>query len=232
MAFISESRRNKFWFGTPEMDAIIVGMDSKEEVWKDVPGYEGVYQVSDQGRVKSQRRFGTTGGVLTPRVKADSGHLRVALCQNGKVKDFLIHRLVLFAFVGFPAPGLEGCHNNGDPADNRLENLRWDTSKANSADIFLHGRTTNPWAGRTHCSRGHELSSDNVYTSPKHPTRRTCKACQKINYLVYSRQGVPDDSPYHGSTKGYRRGCRCDLCMEANRVYNRDCDKRRREAKK
>lgn len=231
MAFIAESRRNKFWFGTRELRAMIVGMDSKEEVWKDVPGYEGVYQVSNRGRVKSQRRFGSSGGILTPRVKSDSGHLRVSLCQSGKVKDFLIHRLVLFAFVGFPEQGLECCHNNGDPADNRLENLRWDTSKANSEDIARHGRTSNPWVGRTHCSRGHELSPDNVYSPPKQPGRRVCRTCRRRSERDFSTQGLPKDSPLHGTTSGYARGCKCESCMEANRIYNRISSERRRKAR-
>ena len=67
-----------------------------------------------------------------------------------------IHRLVLEAFVGPCPEGMETCHNNGVRTDNRLENLRWDTSSANNDDIVKHGRH---WlASRSHCPRGTRLS--------------------------------------------------------------------------
>lgn len=74
---------------------------------------------------------------------------------DGRAVNRSVHRLVLEAFVG-PAPeGMEGCHNNGDPWDNRLENLRWDTHQANMADAAAHGTFVLPphRTGSTH-SRG------------------------------------------------------------------------------
>lgn len=69
---------------------------------------------------------------------AGRGHLRA---QLGKGRHQLVHRLVLTAFVGPCPDGMEACHNNGSPTDNRLCNLRWDTRRANQADKVLHGRS-------------------------------------------------------------------------------------------
>lgn len=201
-------------------------------MWKDIPGYEGVYSVSNYGRVKSYKRFGSSGGILKPRVKSDTGHLRVSLSSSGRVSDFLIHRLVLTAFVRTPEDWEQGLHGNGDPTDNRLWNLRWGSSSENHADMLSHNRGVNNWAGREECFRGHPLTPDNTYTPPGAGKRRVCRACQKMSGDKYRTQGLPDDSDLHATVTGYRRGCRCDECILANREYNRAGVKRRREASK
>ena len=70
------------------------------------------------------------------------GYPHVTLCRNGKGTSKFIHELVLTAFVGPRPQGMECCHYpDRDPTNNRLENLRWDTSKANEADKKKHGTT-------------------------------------------------------------------------------------------
>jgi hypothetical protein len=109
------------------------------EIWKAIPGYEGQYEVSDQGRVKSYRRD-HEGRFLRPG-RMPGGHLSVAL---GRGNSQCVHKLVLLAFVG-PAPDKhECCHNNGNPADNRLENLRWGTRRENILDAVRHGTWMTP----------------------------------------------------------------------------------------
>lgn len=112
--------------------------DMSEE-WRDVPGYEGLYQVSDMGRVKSSPRKGTDGRVLRPGRVNRLGHNGLYLYKDGKGKFFLTHRLVLLAFVGPPPSHCEVCHNNGDPHDNRLENLRYGTRSENCVDTSKMG---------------------------------------------------------------------------------------------
>jgi hypothetical protein len=155
------------------------------EKWADVPGWEGLYEVSDLGRVRSASRpftygNGTTitrpGRVLTGR-KMLRGHLRVALCDGDRREDYLVHRLVLIAFVGPCPDGMEGCHNNGVPSDNRLENLRWDTRKANMADAIEHGvHISVVRRQKTTCKWGHPLSGDNLYQINE---RRHCRTCKR-----------------------------------------------------
>lgn len=98
------------------------------ENWKAIPGYEGQYEVSDQGRVRNLDR------VLT-LTHMKSGHLGARLNR----KFYYVHRLVLLAFVSPPeqyAPHVrvEGRHLDGDPANNALKNLAWGTVKENRAD--------------------------------------------------------------------------------------------------
>jgi hypothetical protein len=117
------------------------------ERWLPVVGYEGLYAVSDMGRVMSLPRIksggrGRTrirfGRVLRPLSRNKDGYLSVSLYRNGSQAHQYIHRLVLLAFIG-PAPaGTECCHGNGNPADNRLSNLRWDTHAANAQDAIRH----------------------------------------------------------------------------------------------
>ena len=99
------------------------------EIWKPIPGYEGVYEISSMGRIK--RVLATRGG--TPgRILANApshGYLSIRLSKNDVQKTFFIHQLVLLAFIG---PSDLNCnHKNGDRKDNRIENLEYATQKAN-----------------------------------------------------------------------------------------------------
>ena len=110
--------------------------------YRPIQGYPG-YRVGSDGSVWSNRSRGAgkTGGDwrrMSDKPKAD-GRVYVNLYGDGGVKRFLSYTLVLTAFVGPRPKGMEGCHNNGIPADNRLSNLRWDTKKGNMADMVLHG---------------------------------------------------------------------------------------------
>jgi len=116
------------------------------ERWRAVPGFEGYYEVSDAGRVRSvdrvivsrrgdQRRM--AGKVQ--QLRARGRYLTATLCRGGRKTIVRVHVLVLRAFVGRRPPGKEGCHGNGLSLDNRLSNLRWDTPLANHADKRAHG---------------------------------------------------------------------------------------------
>jgi hypothetical protein len=75
--------------------------------------------------------------------KDGGGYLIVGLHKDGKQYTRKVHQLILETFVGPRPPGMEACHNNGDPSDNRLQNLRWDTPKNNHADRKIHGTLVN-----------------------------------------------------------------------------------------
>lgn len=114
--------------------------------YKIVPGFPA-YRVGSDGSVWSCWSLGGKVRKLTPywRIKipdeSDKGHLRVELRDgNGQVERFLVHRLVLELFIGQCPSGMEGCHGDGNPANNSLSNLRWDTSKGNWEDRKKHGR--------------------------------------------------------------------------------------------
>lgn len=113
------------------------------EKWKLVAGYDGAYEVSDRGRVRSiarNDRLGRmVGGIYLKPQKHYAGYPKVGLSKNGYSKQYFIHRLVLEAFVGPCPDGMEACHGNGVPSDNRLKNLRWDTASKNYKDRVKHG---------------------------------------------------------------------------------------------
>ena len=118
----------------------------EHEKWKDIIGYEGLYEVSSIGNVRSVKRSvkdtkGINRTYCSKALKQNTiyGYKRVCLSKNNIKKDFFVHFLVLSSFVGPRKDGFQCCHNNGNKTDNRLINLRWDTTKANHADKHKHG---------------------------------------------------------------------------------------------
>ena len=110
------------------------------EQWRDIKGWEGFYQISNMGNLKSLKR---------PFVKEDKilkacidryGYPFACLCKNGKkLACHKIHRLVLEAFVGLRPPGMEGRHIDGDKRNNKLDNIEWATHEINELDKYRHG---------------------------------------------------------------------------------------------
>jgi hypothetical protein len=112
-----------------------------QEVWKPVPGYEGRYEVSDQGRVLSTR----TKLFLTPNVMTH-GYVCVHLYSGGRHSRVVktIHRLVADSFVPNPYGDSEVNHKNFLRRDNRAENLEWVSRKENVRHALLAGRRVRP----------------------------------------------------------------------------------------
>lgn len=103
--------------------------DPTAERWLPVVGYEGFYEVSDLGRVRSVNRTTSKrrliGKMLSPVRNRNGGHVAVHLCRDGKRETRFVHWLVLRAFVGEGPDGFECDHINFDARDNRASNLRW-----------------------------------------------------------------------------------------------------------
>lgn len=159
------------------------------ERWIAVPGYEGRYEVSDGGRVRSIIR---APRLKNPSPKGRGGYVRVRLSDKsatGKMTDHLVHRLVMRAFVGPCPDGMVVCHNNGSSDDNRLANLRYDTPAENTRDIIRHGR--NPYANATHCPKGHPYDDVNTRITPK--GHRRCRACHRSWESARYRDGRKPD---------------------------------------
>jgi hypothetical protein len=112
------------------------------EKWKPVVGYEGIYEVSDQGRVRGLDRTDRSGklrkGGIRKQKTSRDGYKTIGL-RNVFIRTFSVHRLVLGAFVGPCPEGMECCHfPDNDPSNNNLDNLRWDTPENNHADRWPH----------------------------------------------------------------------------------------------
>jgi hypothetical protein len=109
------------------------------EIWKDVKGYEGLYQVSDLGKIRSLDRLKKgknnslskiKGKLLKPRI--DKGYYIISLSKDGKKKTFLLHRIVAINFIDNPFLKKTVNHINGIKIDNKLENLEWCTYSENN----------------------------------------------------------------------------------------------------
>jgi len=110
--------------------------------WRPVIGYEGRYEVSDEGVISSLSNYrSSSGGPLAPWANS-KGYQYVTLrdAAGGK-RAQAVHRIVLEAFVELRPSGKQVAHGDGNPANNRVGNLRWATSKENIADRTRHGRT-------------------------------------------------------------------------------------------
>ncbi len=132
--------------------------DNTIEIWKDIQGYEKLYQVSNLGEVTSLTRIceqwngrnwceRMLEGKTRKQGNMPGGYKNVTLCKDGKLKTFWVHVLVLEAFVGKCPKDMECCHKDGNAGNNNLDNLQWGTPKKNQADRHEHG-TANTSNGR------------------------------------------------------------------------------------
>lgn len=117
-----------------------------DEVWADIPGYGGLYQASTRGQIRSIDRTIKSGnrvhrirGQLIKQRASKWGYLCAHLSKDGRTKNLLVHRLVLFTFAG--QSRLQVRHLDGNPANNRLDNLQYGTAKDNARDRDKHGTT-------------------------------------------------------------------------------------------
>lgn len=157
------------------------------ERWLPVVGYEGIYDVSDQGQVRGRTRVVDAGlgrsrtihGRILKPIGASTSkrYLAVNLWKDGHTEFVCIHKLVLMAFVGPKPDDMECCHGPGGKTDNRLTNLRWGTRVSNARDKLRDG--TDPRRNRTHCPRNHLLVSPNLRRSQLAIGRRQCLACHR-----------------------------------------------------
>jgi hypothetical protein len=207
-----------------------------DEEWRPIPGYEGLYEVSNLGRVRSHdqtlnRKNGLVrwrGRVLKPQ-EGSKGHFGVNLHREGSSKTHYIHRLVAEVFIPNPDGLPLVRHLNDIKSDNRLENLAWGTPSDNTRDAIRNGRDFNRQRDKTHCPRGHPYEGDNLYRDPIRGARhcRTCKSeSQRSEESREMRRergqgGLPEGDKRHGTLNGYSNyGCRCSSCKEVARVRN------------
>jgi hypothetical protein len=156
-----------------------------QEVWKAVPGYEGLYEASTFGNIRSlDRTVYTKGGqarrikgkILKPQRAIDDPRLHISMCKNYTVIVIRVHIVIAQTFLGERPEGMHVCHNDGDCTNNHLSNLRYDTPSGNEKDKILHGTTKRG----VRCNFA-KLNDDQIKQIRE-------LANQKINPIVISQQ--------------------------------------------
>ena len=141
------------------------------EAWTTVPGYEGRYQVNEEGQVRSLPRRRTRGGILKSLVNK-RGYLTVTLGATKRE----VHKIVAETFLGPRPEGMEIRHLDGNPLNPAVINLAYGTRSENNRDKRQHGTDHN--VIKTHCPRGHEYTPENIRRVPSRPGQRYCRACE------------------------------------------------------
>lgn len=136
-----------------------------EEIWKDVPEYNGMYQISNLGNIKSQhynRMNGQKPGKLLKSTLMKNGYVSLELRMNDTNKRHLVHRLIAEVFIPNPNNKPNVNHINGIRNDNRIDNLEWCTQSENILHAFKRGTKipTGPKKGTKPWNTGKTLSTE------------------------------------------------------------------------
>lgn len=198
------------------------------EQWKSIPGYEGRYEASDHGNVRSlgfsiRNPWGTQtwkpGRTLKPTPHPQGYRMVTLTDEFGKRRTTKAPRLVLLAFVGQPPPGKSDVlHWDDDPAHDHLRNLRWGDQSENSLDSVRNG--VHPMASRLQCPLDHLLVEPNLTSST---IQRRCLACSlatnnRLQDEKAKARGCPRVS-YHRGRDGFLRRAGESQTEEAHRRY-------------
>lgn len=190
-----------------------------DEEWRPVVGFEGYYEVSDRGRVRSLDRVGIgsrgrktfrKGRILKPGI-ASNGYETVNLGvseANLPHANHLVHRLVCRAFHGEPEAGRDVVRHLDDVRlNNKAANLSWGSPKENSQDAINNGRIV----ASEVCGQGHQ----------KQPEGH-CRECNNQRVQEFRNRHLGSEPPAHWSYYAYVHfRCRCDACREANSAYSK-----------
>lgn len=152
-----------------------------------INGFEGLYEVSHFGRIKSLKRFHNP---MDRYVAIYDGGVRmtISLWKNNKRFLFKVHHLVLENFNCEKPDGLECCHNNGDYRNNYIGNLRWDTHSANMQDAIKHGTFTRAFGEQSGRAKLKNADVVNIKESLRNGARgtRLAKLYNVSNQTIYN----------------------------------------------
>lgn len=178
--------------------------------WRAIPEWEGLYEVSDDGQVRSLDRaiLGKNGATYRKRGQLlalsgnNRGYWMVHLKRNRARTPMTVHKAVLNAFVGPRPHGLVARHLDGNPHNNNINNLKWGTYSENGHDAVGHGR--NEKSNRESCPLDHILAEPNLTLESIRRGHRDCLACKRA-----------------GANQAYarRRGHRFDFAVMADEHY-------------
>lgn len=184
-----------------------LAVNATQEQWLPVVGYEGLYEVSSLGHVRSLDRVVPRGkftmtlrGIALRQARATRGGYPVVnLSRAGTEISHPVHTLMLEAFVGIrPAADSQARHLNDIPTDNRLTNLAWGTRAENQRDMVRNGNHAN--ANKTHCKWGHEYTPENTM---RQNSGRKCRECKNQGERRRYQRKRANDGHQEGSRGSY-----------------------------
>lgn len=172
-----------------------------QEIWKDVAGFEGLYQVSNFGRIRSLRVKRHAGGIMVTK-KRKNGYMFVFFRINNKRIWKSIHRIVANAFIPNPENKPQVDHIDGNPSNNNVTNLRWATNVENMNNPVTKERMRKAFAGQNNPFFGKKHSKE---TKEKISNSRIGKYKGKENPFFGRKHS--EDVRRHLSELAKNRGC-------------------------
>lgn len=174
-----------------------------EEIWKDIEGYEGLYQVSNLGRVKSLPRFRNNqfnGSEIIMKPHFINGYLNIMLVKDGIKKRFFVHRLVACAFIPNPYNLPFVNHKDENKENNCVDNLEWCTAKYNSNygnrnKKMLESRNKNGGSWSEKCVEQYTKDGQFVkeYKSLNEASRQTGVSLIGISLVCRGKEQIDED---------------------------------------
>lgn len=218
---------------------------TQSEQWRPVVGYEGLYEVSDHGRVRSldrtiQHPLGMKrlkGRLMRPSLNR-MGYPTVGLSRSGGLRLRRVHQLVAEAFIGPRPQGQMVRHYNDIKTDNHVSNLRYGTYSDNLYDRVRNGNHYN--AEKTHCANGHKFTPENTLPRAGRGGRK-CRTCTRAEDRAHAEQkrrraGIPPRALLTHCKRGHEftpentylnpaSGAR--VCRKCNLIHQRRSQERR-----
>lgn len=149
----------------------------EKEIWKNIPNYEGLYQVSNLGNIRSLDKFSFTnnrfnkmkrkvkGRILKPYLNEKTGYLQIVLSNNKKQKTWLVHRLVAQTFISNLENKPQVNHIDGDKNNNNINNLEWCTCSENIKHAFINNLSHSNF--KVQCGSNHHFFGKHHSTEAK-----------------------------------------------------------------
>lgn len=191
-----------------------------EEIWKDIEGYEGLYQVSNLGKVKSLNYNKTAKSELLKLRKNTNGYTRVVLYKNRKAKDYQVHRLVAEAFIPNPNNYPIINHKDENKTNNRVDNLEWCTYLYNNTYGTTIERAVEKRKGYKHSKEAREkISKANKGRKFTIEQKQKMSKSKKGNKNpMYGMTG--NKNPMYGKVNEKNPRARRVICITTGQIFN------------